>query len=175
MLAVVPKAFEGACILFVDARDLSIPVRASHRPEIYTSLGAVLRLAGGCRPLNLQLEVSGVEGYEAASETFMPKHRALLTVTVSMCCEGGAGYEVAAESGVGLGQHRAAHMGSENRDDTYSNNAGHGRRSALASSGVSLQPHVYRWQPDTASLPAPVEKVPPLHDAMMQRTHYLGS
>ena len=72
VLAIIPKSLEGACILFVDARALGIPLRSLHVPPLYTSLGTVLRLAGGMRPIGLELEITGVQGFDKATETFMP-------------------------------------------------------------------------------------------------------
>ena len=51
-------------------------------PPLFTTLGAILRLAGGSRPLGLNIGVEGAPDYDASTETFMPEHTALLRVFV---------------------------------------------------------------------------------------------
>ena len=83
LLAVVPKALEDACFIFLDARELGVPVRAITLPPLCTTLSTVLRLAGGTRPWGLNLVVEGASDYSAANETFYPVNKALIRVKVA--------------------------------------------------------------------------------------------
>ena len=164
LLAVVPKVLAGTCILFVDARALGTPVCALSLPVCYTSLGAVLRLAGGYRPLGVQLQVSGVEGYEEDSETFMPTHRALLTVTtqrptaVPAGSDDSAALDVSHGCAVGGCDGVQGQFRSTRSADRYNSCA---QKESLKADHLAL---VHCWQPDEATPVMSVERAPPLAD-----------
>ena len=82
VLSVMPRALAGACVVFVDARDLGLPVRSLCLPPIFTTVGALLRLAGGSRPLGLTLLVEGAASFDRETETFMSVHKAVVCVRV---------------------------------------------------------------------------------------------
>ena len=84
VLAVMPKSLEGCRVIFLDARDLGLPIRALHLPPLFTTVGAVLRLAGGSRPHNAPISIYGASDFESDTETFMPVHKALIRVTVDV-------------------------------------------------------------------------------------------
>ena len=85
-LAVVPRAAASCCTVFLDARDLTIPLTALFLPLATTNLTHVLRLAGGDRPVGLRLCVSGASMYDPFTEQIMPHHRALIHVSVDRSC-----------------------------------------------------------------------------------------
>ena len=90
ILAIIPRAVSGYCALYLDARDLLIPLTVLVLPPIATSLTKVLQLAGGERPSQVTLRVSGVDGYDPGTEAFVPQHKAVMRVSV---CESDAWFE----------------------------------------------------------------------------------
>ena len=85
-LAVVPRATARCCTVFLDARDLAIPLQALFLPFAITNLTHVLRLAGGDRPSGLRLCVTGASRFDADTEQLLPHHRALIHVSVDRGC-----------------------------------------------------------------------------------------
>ena len=82
LLAIVPPAVSSCCVMFVDARDLLLPVTALILPFAVTTLEHVLRLAGGSRPAGVPLRIEGVGPFDPDGERFVPRHKAVLRVTV---------------------------------------------------------------------------------------------
>ena len=82
LLSVMSRALAGGCIVFFDARDLGVPVSALCLPVVYTSVGSVIRLLGGSRPIGVPISVRGAADFDPGTETFLPVHRALVTVRV---------------------------------------------------------------------------------------------
>ena len=85
-LAIVPRATSRCCTVFLDARDLAIPLQALFLPFAITNLTHVLRLAGGDRPSGLRLCVTGASRFDADTEQLLPHHRALIHVSVDRGC-----------------------------------------------------------------------------------------
>ena len=83
LIAVAPRALAGCCTLFLDARELAIPVTALFLPPLRTPLEQVLRLAGGSRPTGLSIVVEGIPDFDEVTETLMPVHQGLCRITVS--------------------------------------------------------------------------------------------
>ena len=82
-VAVMPKREDLICCVFLDARELAIPVSTVFLPHVRTTLTRVLEMAGGSRPYGVNLCVEGALEFDPASETLLPTHKAMLQVTVN--------------------------------------------------------------------------------------------
>ena len=82
VLSIMHAALSGACLIFVDARDLGIPLRAVSLPPVLTSIESLVRIAGGSRPSDIPLRVRGAPQYDSEQDVFLPQHKALIQIKV---------------------------------------------------------------------------------------------
>ena len=72
IIGILPSALDECSCVFVDARDLAVPLKVIYLPRLLTSLDNVLQLVGACRPSGRSLRVTGCRSFEASSGTFIP-------------------------------------------------------------------------------------------------------
>ena len=80
---IMPRALEGACVVFVDAR--TQPWSTASGSLLAADLHDNWSLdppRGGFRPIGLPIRVEGASRLDLASETFIPEHRALIRILV---------------------------------------------------------------------------------------------
>ena len=82
VLSVMSQALDGACIVFVDARDLGVPLRAVALPPHPLAADELLRLAGGDRPHGVSVCIGGATAFDAGAQTLVPVHKALIQFLV---------------------------------------------------------------------------------------------
>ena len=91
VLSVMSRALDGACVVFVDARDLGVPVRALALPPCAVHVDELLRLAGGDRPLRVPVSVAGATRYNDEDDTLIPVHKEVIRFRVIYAGALGAG------------------------------------------------------------------------------------
>ena len=82
VLSIMPKALDGACMFFLDAKDLGLPIRVIFLFPLFITLRGLLCLAGGSRPEGISLRIEGASQFDLQTETFMPVHKAVIKVWV---------------------------------------------------------------------------------------------
>ena len=82
VLGIVPRTLDICMAVFVDARDLACPVQMLLLPPFRMTLSALLLQIGAHRPDFRQLHVRGSASFCSRSETFMPEHNAVISISV---------------------------------------------------------------------------------------------
>ena len=82
LLAVLPRALSSCYTVFLDAREIGIPVTALFLPRATTNLSHLLALAGGSRPHGLHLQVEGLQHFVPETEQLIPHDKAVVRVSV---------------------------------------------------------------------------------------------
>ena len=82
VVGLIPRALDEASRIFVDARDLAVPLQVILLPRLLTQLDTLLHLLGASRPSGRQLLVEGCRSFEVATESFIPDRSETIKITV---------------------------------------------------------------------------------------------
>ena len=82
IIGIVPRALDEASRIYIDARELAVPVRLILLPRLLTHLDRVLHLIGAERPGGRRILVQGCRSYDTDTETFIPEFSETIKIVV---------------------------------------------------------------------------------------------